>query len=61
MTSNQDEYKKKCSRCDNEILMRLAAGSGKWQALETDGSMPHKCIPQLRKYRLSKEKSGITI
>jgi ribosomal protein S27AE len=41
--SNQttQQYKKQCSRCASEILM--ANISGKWKAMETDGSIVHQC------------------
>jgi hypothetical protein len=35
------QYKKKCTKCQNEILMSNA--SGKWKAMETDGSVAHQC------------------
>jgi hypothetical protein len=40
-TQQQQQYKKKCTRCGSEILMSNA--SGKWKALETDGATSHEC------------------
>jgi ribosomal protein S27AE len=34
-------YKKKCSKCANEILM--SNHTGKWRATETDGTTFHTC------------------
>ena len=45
MSSSQQQtiqsYKKKCKRCQNDILMSNA--SGKWKALESDGTTGHAC------------------
>ena len=40
-TIQAKSYKKKCKTCSTEIVM--SNESGKWRALETDGSTTHVC------------------
>jgi hypothetical protein len=39
--SNLTQYVRKCKDCQGEILMKNL--SGKWAALEKDGSTQHRC------------------
>lgn len=44
--SNMTQYVRKCKDCQGEILMKNH--SGKWAALEKDGSTQHRCkIPDM--------------